>query len=64
MKNFETWCIKEMIAKVMFIAGLPLAMWFAIMYKIFNATSFLILLITFAIIGCFGGIWLAELYEE
>lgn len=64
MKDFETWCIKETIAKIMFIAGLPLALCFAVMYKIFNTIPFLILLIIFLMIGCYGGIWLAALYDE
>ena len=63
-ENFENWCIKETIAKIMFIAGLPLAILFAMLYKIFNSTPLLILLITFMLIGCFGGIWLGALYDK
>lgn len=62
--NFENWCIKETIAKVIFIAGLPLAILFAMLYKICNSTPLLILLIAFMLIGCFGGIWLGTLYDE
>ena len=62
--NFKNWCIKETIAKIMFIAGMPLAILFAALYKEFNSTPLLILLIAFMLISCFGGIWLSELYDK
>ena len=62
--NFENWCIQETIAKIMFIAGLPLTILFAVLYKEFNSTPLLILLIAFMLIGCYGGVWLGTLYDE
>ena len=62
--NFKTWCVKETIAKIMFITGFMLAMPFALLCRAFHSTPLFILLIIFIIIGCFGGMWLSALYDE
>ena len=62
--EFEKWCIKETIAKIMFITFLPLSLFFTYLYKIFEINLFGILLIISVILGCLGGFWLAVLYNE
>lgn len=65
MKNndFQIWCVKETIAKVMFITCLPLAMLFAIFIRLFGNILFIIFTVIFAVIGVLGGLWLSFLYE-
>lgn len=62
--DFQIWCVKETIAKVMFIAGLPLAILFAIFVRLFGNIPFIIFTVIFAVIGVLGGLWLSFLYEE
>lgn len=62
--NFQVWCVQETIAKVMFIAGLPLAILFAIFVRLFGNIPFIIFTAIFAVIGAFGGFWLAFLYGK